>query len=231
MTRTLYAYLFSLALISLPSLSFAASPNNLGYESAEHAFMGDEVILRGSTPHELTLDNGLKMTYGDIVAMPDYYGDPDHQVSSESTYFAQKKLGILLVCDTISPKTYRIGDTVIESGDQILQLHIPPRLAPTGQNNPLLADLTESLQLTSDYMQYQELEPKFVTGCTYEPLLRIVERRYGFKAYRVNIPAEWSERVRDVFHRYIDSGREPVIGFLYATSAKFQERFPPRVSR
>ena len=148
-----------------------------------------------------------------------------------TTYFAQKKLGILLVCDTISPKTYRIGDTVIESGDQILQLHIPPRLAPTGQNNPLLADLTESLQLTSDYMQYQELEPKFVTGCTYEPLLRIVERRYGFKAYRVNIPAEWSERVRDVFHRYIDSGREPVIGFLYATSAKFQERFPPRVSR
>lgn len=148
-----------------------------------------------------------------------------------TTYFPEKKLGILLACDTTSPKTYRIGDTVIEQGDHIMQLHIPPRLVPAGQNNPLLADLTESLQLTSDYMQYQGLNPKFVSGCTYEPLVRIAEKRYGFNAVRVNIPSEWSERVRNVFHRYIDPNREPVIGFIFTTKAQFQGKFPPNVSR
>lgn len=146
-----------------------------------------------------------------------------------TTYFPEKKLGILLVCNTISHKTYRIGDTVIESGDRIMQVHIPPRLAPAGQNNPLLADLTESLQLTSDYIAYQGLQPKFVTGCTYEPLVRIAERRYGFDAVRVNIPTEWSERVERIFHRYVDPSREPVVGFIYTTAQDFQGRFPPRV--
>lgn len=145
-----------------------------------------------------------------------------------TTYFPEKKLGILLVCDTTSPKTYRAGDTVIERGDKIMQVHIPPR-TPAGQNNPLLTVLTESLQLTSDYIASQGLNPKFVTGCTYEPLVRIAERRYGFDAVRVNIPAEWSERVERVFRRYIDPSREPVVGFIYATTQEFQGRFPPRV--
>ncbi|MCL5438977.1 MAG: hypothetical protein M1268_03235 [Patescibacteria group bacterium] len=145
-----------------------------------------------------------------------------------TTYFPEKKLGILLVCDATSPKTYHVGDTVIERGDRILQVHIPPRLAPAGQNNPLLADLTESLQLTSDYIKYQGLRPKYITGCTYEPLVRIAERRYGFGAVRVNIPTEWSERVERVFHRYVDPDRKPVIGFIYATTKEFQARFPAR---
>lgn len=146
-----------------------------------------------------------------------------------TTYFPEKKLGILLVCDTTSPKTYHIGDTVIERGDRIMQLHIPPRLAPAGKNNPLLADLTESLQLTSDYIAYQGLQSKFVTGCTYEPLVSLAEKRYGFDAARVNIPTEWSERVERVFNRYVDPIREPVIGFIYTPIAEFQDRFPPRV--
>lgn len=146
-----------------------------------------------------------------------------------TTYYPEKKLGILLVCDTTSPKTYRIGETVIERGDRILQVHIPPRLTLDNQNNPLLTDLTESLQLTSDYIKHQGLNPKYVTGCTYEPIVRVAERRYGFNAVRVDIPTEWSERVRSVFYRYIDPQREPVIGFLYAAIADFQDRFPPRV--
>lgn len=146
-----------------------------------------------------------------------------------TTYYPEKKLGIVLACDTTSPKDYQIGDTSIERGDKLLQLHIPPRLAPAGEANPLLTDLTESMQLTSDYIRYQGLRPKFVTGCTYEPLVKVAERRYGFDAVRVNIPDEWSERVRRVFHRYVDSAREPEIGFIYATTEEFQEKFPPRV--
>lgn len=144
-----------------------------------------------------------------------------------TTYRPEKKLGILLVCDTVAHKTYRVGDTVIEKGDCLLQLHIPPRLIPADQNNSLLSDLTESLQLVSDYLQYQNLKPKFITGCTYEPLVRIAERRYGFNAIRIDIPTEWAERVEKVFHRYIDPNRTPVIGFIYATKEEFQRKLPP----
>jgi len=146
-----------------------------------------------------------------------------------TTYHQYKKLGILLVCDITSPKAYRIGEAVIKRGDRILQLHIPPKLTPANEKNPLLTDLTESLQLTSDYIKHQGLNPKYVTGCTYEPMVRIAERRYGFSSIRVDIPTEWSERVRSVFHRYIDPQRSPVIGFIYATTAEFQSKFPPRV--
>lgn len=146
-----------------------------------------------------------------------------------TTYYPEKKLGIVLACDTTSPRDYQIGETIIKRGDRLLQLHTPPRLVPTNQKNPLLADLTKSMQLTSDYIQYQGLRPKFVTGCTYEPLVKLAERRYGFNAVRVNVPDEWADRVRTVFHRYVDPSREPEIGFIYATTAEFQGRFPPRV--
>lgn len=145
-----------------------------------------------------------------------------------STYYPEKKLGILLACDTRSPKTYRIGNDVIEVGDPLIQLHIPPRLVPANQHNPVLRDLSESLQLVSDYITFHGLSPKYVTACTYEPIIRLAERRYGLSAVRVHIPAEWSERVERVFHRYIDPDREPVVGFLYATTQQFQQRFPPR---
>ena len=70
----------------------AAPLSNLTYESSEHIFMGDQVVLHGGllSPHLFTLPNGLTLTYGELISMPDFYGDPDHQISSESTLFAQK---------------------------------------------------------------------------------------------------------------------------------------------
>lgn len=145
-----------------------------------------------------------------------------------STYYPEKKLGIVLACDTVSSHTYRSGDTVIQRGDRVLQLHLPPRTKASSQGS-LLGDISESLQLVSDYIQRHGLKPEFITGCTYEPLVSVVERRYGFSAARVNIPAEWVDRVTDVFHRYIDPNTDPKIGFIWSTTGDFQNKFPPKV--
>lgn len=84
-------------LLAATSVSiFANSPNNVQYESAEHIFMGDQVILKGlpkpaqGQSYEFTLDNQLKLSYGELIAMPDYYGDPKHQISSDDTFSKRK---------------------------------------------------------------------------------------------------------------------------------------------
>ena len=147
-----------------------------------------------------------------------------------TTYYPEKKLGIVLACDTVSSQTYREGDTVIQRGDRLLQLHLPPRASASSPRS-LLRDVSESLQLTSDYINYHQLSPKFITGCTYEPLVSVIEKRYGFKAARVGIPVEWRDRVERVFHRYVDPNLEPKIGFVWSTLRDFQDRIPPSVKQ
>ncbi len=145
-----------------------------------------------------------------------------------TTYHPEKKLGIILVCDTASSQTYRSGDTVINRGDRILQLHVPPRTETASQGS-LLRDISESLQLTSDYIQFHGLKPKYITGCTYEPLVSVMHKRHGFNVAMIHIPNEWADRVASVFHRYIDQNTDPEIGFVWSTKRAFQNRFAPRV--
>src|ERR1041385_2729924 len=63
---------------------------NVRFEGGEHTAIGDSVLLhfsasdRGTPAHEvkLTLPNGLKLTYGQIVALGgDFYGIPDAPIS------------------------------------------------------------------------------------------------------------------------------------------------------
>jgi len=81
----------------LPTLALASHPKNVRYESAEHIFMGNQVVLKGlpkptdNKSIKFPLGNGLKLSYGVILAMPDFYGDPNHQVSSENTFQKRKQ--------------------------------------------------------------------------------------------------------------------------------------------
>jgi hypothetical protein len=73
----------------------AQSDHRYGFQSAEHIFMGDEVevSLPGAPASDevvFTLKDGIHMRYGDILAMPDYYGDPKHAISSEKTQAARQ---------------------------------------------------------------------------------------------------------------------------------------------
>jgi hypothetical protein len=44
------------------------------FDSYEHEYIGDNVKLHGIESNLFTLDNGLNITFGQIVSMPDYYG-------------------------------------------------------------------------------------------------------------------------------------------------------------
>lgn len=146
-----------------------------------------------------------------------------------STYLDIKKIGILLVHDTVSSQDYDLGKVKIKKGDRIIQLHIPPRNEPAESSGRLLADLTESMQLTADYIRLHGLSPEFITGCTYDPLVSVAERRYGFQAERLNIPDEMASRVEAVFRRHVDPEVKPNIGFIYTSAEAFQNRFPQKV--
>lgn len=146
------------------------------------------------------------------------------------TFRQYKKLGILLACYTPAQQDYSYGDVKIKRGDKLMQIHLPPRQSDdkfgTGS---ITADIAESLQLTSDYIAQHGLTPTMITGVSYDPIVRIMERRFGLQAVRINIPDDWSNRVREVFHRFVDPNEEPSIGLMYSGLDDFQGRFPPRI--
>lgn len=72
----------------ISTASFATIPGDFRtpFASPEHVTIGNNVKLRlsemesASTPR-LHLPNGLQLTYGEILALADYYGDPDKPIS------------------------------------------------------------------------------------------------------------------------------------------------------
>lgn len=76
--------LIPLLLISFAIQSYAAKPS---FESSEHITAGDSVNLSfaytqpAKTHYALQLPNGLKLTYGELVALGDFYGIPEKPIS------------------------------------------------------------------------------------------------------------------------------------------------------
>ena len=89
--------IFSLLLI-IPAISFSADDNNLGFESSEHIAAGDKVKLyfstedAGKTGVLLTLPNGLKLSYGQLVSLGDFYGVVGKPISSGTTDADRRQL-------------------------------------------------------------------------------------------------------------------------------------------
>jgi hypothetical protein len=142
-----------------------------------------------------------------------------------TTYYKDKKLGIFLVCDTVAKISYQVGDQEIKAGDRLLEIHIPPIPKREYEAFTLLQEIKESFQLTSEYIAYHQLTPRYIYGCTYDPLVSLLEKRGGFKAVRFNIPEEIEQPVRRVFRHYVDPVREPKIGFIYLQLEDFQQSF------
>ncbi len=74
-------------LLFASSLSFAANGPILNYESGEHVAAGDQVKLHftadepGQAGEALPLPNGLKLTYGEILSLGDFYEIVDQAIS------------------------------------------------------------------------------------------------------------------------------------------------------
>lgn len=87
--------LLTITLLIFSITTFAITPN-LGYEASEHTAAGDNVKL-SFTPQDpgqsgilLHLPNGLTATYGEIVAMGDFYGIIGKPISQGQTAAEQK---------------------------------------------------------------------------------------------------------------------------------------------
>ena len=75
-------------LIALFSLSLHAVDFHTLFESPEHVMAGDEVMPKIL----LHLTNGLRLSFGDIVAMGDFYGTPESPISLGTTDKERKSL-------------------------------------------------------------------------------------------------------------------------------------------
>ncbi len=62
------------------------------FESFEHAFAGDAITLQGTSEKRLHLQNGLVLTFGEIIAMGDFYGVPGAPISQGSDLEQRKAL-------------------------------------------------------------------------------------------------------------------------------------------
>lgn len=71
-----------------------SSKTKIGFNSSEHAVIGDAVVLKGLDSNEniLTLANGVQVTYGELIALAgDYYGVPENPICLGTTPTEQEK--------------------------------------------------------------------------------------------------------------------------------------------
>lgn len=86
----------TLSLAFIPP-SFAHNPP-LKFASAEHVVIGNNINLHfsnndaGQMGVPLTLPNGVKLTYGDLISMGDFYGAPEEKPISQGKSDEERKL-------------------------------------------------------------------------------------------------------------------------------------------
>ncbi len=61
------------------------------FDSPEHVVIGDEIELNGLKSKTLKLSNGLELSFGDLVSMPDFYGIVSEPIARGKTAAEQKK--------------------------------------------------------------------------------------------------------------------------------------------
>jgi hypothetical protein len=113
------------------------------FEGGEHTYLGNEVTLQfdgqsgPATQFPLTLANGLKLIYGQIVALGgDFYGIPEAPISDA----ADPEAGFLAAFNTLSqnaaavqeaPKLLSIMQIEIDAVNRAIAHHQPPSTAYT----------------------------------------------------------------------------------------------------
>ena len=140
-----------------------------------------------------------------------------------------KQLGIFMVQHRDSRISYTDESTGLEirQGDPVVELHIPP----VQSEDRTLSAATASLRQVAAYMDYHNLNPKYVLGVTYERLAS-ASRRQGFTVVETSLPANVTQRVEDVYSRFTDQGKngKPMgkVMLCYQTGEDFKARYLPQ---
>jgi len=131
-SRTLLTLALSLSLF--PTLNRADTPR-VSFSSPEHISMGDQIILHfspddlGQKALPLKLANGLLLTYGEILALPDFYGT-DTPISSGTSDINRRQL-FLESFNSFSLKT----ESVEEAKKLIVLIHAEEKTLVEGMQN------------------------------------------------------------------------------------------------
>lgn len=110
--KNLSCFLSLLFLIPFPSF---AQDTILGFESSEHIIAGDNVKiffsagLPAKADYKLHLPNGLQMTYGQLISMPDFYGVVGTTISSGDTE-EQHEANFIKVFNTLAQSPAAVSE-------------------------------------------------------------------------------------------------------------------------
>lgn len=131
--RTVIPFCLSISLI--PCLSHATDilPS---FASAEHIAIGNNIYLHYSSNDQgkmgatLQMPNGLKLTYGDLVAIGDFYGNPDEPISQGATK-AERKSRFMAAFESFAMNP----SALIEAESIIKIMHAEQNDVETGLKN------------------------------------------------------------------------------------------------
>lgn len=168
-----------------------------------------------------------KEQWNSIIELTEYLITADPK--DIRTYLEMKRLGILLVSNKKSQSDTTFGNIIIHKGDQLLDLHLLPQLSKGNGGNSFVSELRESLYLTSDYIKFHGLKPKYITGCSNIRLVTLAQKVFGATPVWDNIPEEQAQLVRLQYSHSLNTGKKPKVGLFFTTTESFQNRFPPRI--
>jgi len=141
-------------------------------------------------------------------------------------YQKMKQLGIFWIrehsanFDWKDPK----GAFTINKGDKYLDLHLPP----LSEDKKTFAEIRRSFQLVAEYIQVQNLHPKYLIGITYEKLGRLATR-YGFTVVAPKLPPDVTRGVENVYRNFRSVGGDSEnigsIVICYQETDQFVKRF------
>lgn len=132
-----------------------------------------------------------------------------------AVYQELKRLGVFVVRDAVA--TFDYDDEApgfsIRNGDSYLDLHVPP----VPQELRSRQAVEGSLDLITQYIEAQQLNPKYLMGITYERMARLAERQFGFTVAYPNadsLPDGVASGVQRVYEGFTQAGMDgKEIGF------------------
>ena len=160
------------------------------------------------------------------IDLKDELVEVQSQRDDTTRYQKLKQLGIFFVKDTTTQIDYEDPNTGfhIQPGDRVIDLHIPP-LSPERRT---LTAVNKSFEMIADYIDRQNLDPKYIVGVTYERLAN-VSRRQGFTVIEPVIPDRLRAGVENVYKKFVESsGQTKPMGKIllcYQPTSQFMERY------
>jgi|SRR3989344_4817095 len=140
-----------------------------------------------------------------------------------------KKIGMFVIVEQTAQLDWEEpnSDFSLHKDEPYLDIHIP-YVNTAGKS---FTNVTESLQQVAQYIQFHNLNPKYILGVTHERLAR-VSRRQGFTVIEPTLPENTQASVERYYNSLVERGivQEPIgkILLCFQTREDFLNRYVPQ---